>query len=267
MPGLVNFISLNIRWIVRDRIAQVLVGIALLLMVLVPVFSSFSMRQSQELAVTLALSSISLVLLIYSVFLGSTLLWREIERRYTLPVLALPVPRSTFVLAKFIAIVLLLCAGGILMGVGASIVIKLGAMQYASDFSVQWGRIAIAIGCDILKFALLAAIALAVSAFSTTFFMPFFVSLALYLAGSASQGVYEYISSNYGEKFSAMSKLVIKFVYFVIPNFSVFDFKLQATYPIPLDPTSLVYAVGYFFVYINFVLTVAVLAFKRREML
>jgi len=267
MDSFWTLVVLNLRWIVRDRIAQALLGIALALLVLVPVFSSFSMRQAQEISVNLALSSISLVLLGFSVFLGSTLLWREIERRYTFAVLALPISRSRYVLAKFLAIALFLLAGAVLLGACSSLAIHLGEMQYASDFPVQWGRVAISIGGDVMKFTLLAAIALALSTLSTSFFMPFFITLSIYLAGSASQGVYEYIYSSYGERFTGWAKGLITFVYYLIPNFSVFDFKLQAIYPIEFDYYGLAFSCGYFLAYTSAVLCLSVMVFDKREML
>ncbi len=83
----------TVRSILRDRVLHALLGVALLLFLLVPVFSLFSMRQVQELSVTLCLSALSLVLLVLSVLLGASSIWRDIERRlYRLGVGASPFP-------------------------------------------------------------------------------------------------------------------------------------------------------------------------------
>jgi Cu-processing system permease protein len=95
--------------------------------------------------------------------------------------------------------------------------------------------------------------------------MPFFTSLAAFLAGSASQEVYEFITSINGEKIPAAGRVIAKVVYYVIPNFGAFDTKLQAVYPIPLDPLLVLYAIGYFLLYTTFALALAIWIFSKRE--
>jgi ABC-type transport system involved in multi-copper enzyme maturation permease subunit len=261
-----SLLSVNLRWIVRDRILQALVAVSLLLIFLVPVVSAFSMRQSQEISVTLSLSFVSFVLLLYSVFLGSTLLWRDIERRYTFAVVTLPQSRATYFLAKFFAVALFLAASSLFMSLCAVVAIKLGAMQYQSALPIQWGRIFLAIFMDTIKYTMVTAIALLVSSFATTFFMPFFCTVAVYLAGSASQEVYEYIISEHARKFGTVARALVKLVYYVIPNFASFDFKLQAVYPIPLEAKGIIYPLVYFGIYLTVILTLATWSFARREL-
>lgn len=250
----------------RDRILQALLALSLFLITLVPVISDLSMRQNQEIAVSLSLSFISFILLTFTLFLGSTLLWRDIERRYTYSILSLPVSRGEYLLAKFgsISIFLVLCS--LIAGVSAVAAILVSIIKYPSATPVQWGMIFLVIGMDLLKYLLLAAISILVTTVSTSFFMPFFVSLAIFLAGSASQEVFEFLASSAGMKMSTLARSLIKGVYYIIPNFSAFDFKLQAIYPIPFDSVQLKYSLAYFAVYIAIVLLAAIWQFSRREL-
>ena len=79
-------------------------GIALAMILLVPAFSSFSMRQVQELSITLSLSSVSLILLVITLLLGASSIWRDIEKRYTTSILTLQISRAAFLLSKFFSI-------------------------------------------------------------------------------------------------------------------------------------------------------------------
>ncbi len=260
-------IRINLLLLLRDRTVHILLAFSGILMIIVPIISSFSMRQSQELAITLSLSFISFILLVSAIVLGSTIVWRDIERRYTYAVLSLPLDRSRYVLAKFLAVTIFLMGGALLIGCCALIAIKIGSLEYKSDIPVQWGRVMLAISMDAVKYAMLTSVAMLISTLATNFFMPIFVTIALFLAGSASQDVYEYTVSSSAKDFSEFSKFVIKTVYYVIPNFEAFDFKLYAVYPIIVDPMSIVYNGVYALAYTAAILSLAVICFNRREML
>ncbi len=259
-------LTVNLRWILRDRIFQALLAVSLLLIMLVPVISALSMRQNQELAVTLSLSFVSLILLVFSLLLGSTMVWRDIERRYTFAVLSLPTERGTYLLAKFCSVALFLAASALVAGACSAFAIWVSAVKYPSPTPVQWQMIALAIFMDFLKYTLLAAVAFLVTTVSTSFFMPFFTALAAFLAGSASQEVYEFIGSTAGARMPAVSRAAVRLVYFIIPNFGAFDFKLQAVYPIPFDAVQFLYTCGYFLICATLILALAVWIFSRREL-
>ncbi|MGA2152083.1 MAG: ABC transporter permease, partial [Geobacteraceae bacterium] len=95
LSHLISLSRANLLMLLRDRLLQAVLGVAAVMLLLVPSLSTFSMRQVQELAITLSLSSISLVLLVLALLLGSSAVWRDIERRYTASILALPVSRAT----------------------------------------------------------------------------------------------------------------------------------------------------------------------------
>lgn len=260
-----NMMRVTLLAIIRDRILHALFGVAFLMLLLVPVFSLFSMRQVQELSITLSLSSVSFVLLILSIILGASSVWRDIERRFMASVLGLPASRANFLMGKYGGIALFLFASTIFLGIVAMVVISIGAAQYESAIPVRWENVVLAIAFDGLKYLLLAAVALLFSALSTSFFLPIFGTLAIYLAGSASQEVMEYLSGEFGRQLSQVAKGLIQFVYYVLPNFSAFDLKVEAIYALPLDPAVLLLTFLYFIVYSAILLSLAVWAFSRRE--
>jgi Cu-processing system permease protein len=266
MTVLANQIVLTLKWALRDRIMHAVLGVALLMLLLVPVLSLFSMRQVQELSITLSLSAVSVILLILAVLLGSSSVWRDIERRYTSSVLTLPFSRSSYVVARFCGIALFLLACAVVLGAASLVVIALTSQRYPSELPVHWLAVLAAVGADALKYILLAAVALLFSCLSTSFFLPFFATLAMYLAGSSSQEVFEYVSGKYGKEIPELSATLIKGLYYLLPNFSAFDLKVQAIYGLPLQPSGLLYTAAYFAVYTALVLCAAVAIFSRRQL-
>src|SRR5512135_2342994 len=97
---MLNMVQITLRGIFRDRVFQGIIMTALIFFA-IPTVSSLSMRQVTELSMTLSLSLISFILLLLSVFLGGTSIWKDIERRYTYGVLGLPIPRGRYLLGKF----------------------------------------------------------------------------------------------------------------------------------------------------------------------
>lgn len=263
---MVNVIVMGLRGIFRDRVFQgIMVATALFL--LIPVVSSLSMRQVTELSITLSLGLVSFILLLLAVFLGGTSLWRDIDRRYTHSVIGLPLSRTSYLLGRFGANALFLCLCSLVLALATFLVVSYVSTIYPPTRPIQWGSIAVAIGFDTLKYILLVAVAFLFSTISTSFFLPIFGTITLYLAGGSSQAVYDYIHS------PALSKTIPQLVvqaanglYYLIPNFSSFDFKLHAVYGLELPARGLWLTAGYFALYTALLLTVAAALFARREM-
>lgn len=258
--------QINIKWVLRDRVLQALIGVAFLLLFLVPAFSVLSMRQVQELSITLSLSAISLVLFVLATLLGSSSVWRDIEKRYTASVLTLPYSRGSYLLAKFFAISVFLILSAAMFTVVASLAIWFCSTLYHSSSPLRWLYIINAVTFDVMKYILLTAIAILFSSLSTSFFLPVFGTISMLLAGNASQEVFDFLTKEAaGTKMSLVLRLAAKSIYYMIPNFSAFDFKVSAIYPVALQVEGLLYTLIYFIVYTGIVLCISIRVISRRE--
>lgn len=268
MRSYITLLSVTLKWTLRDKVLHALLGVALLFFFLVPFFSLFSMRQVQELSISLSLSAISFILLILTTVFGASSIWRDVERRYTVSVLGLPVSRVSYIIAKFlgIAAIILFCA--ILLGLLSVIIISISSVQYQEQIPmpIHWMNIFFSVASDSLKYMLLAAFALLFSSLSTSFFLPFFATIAVYIAGSASQEVYEYISGDFGKTISPLVRMAMKALYYLLPNFSAFNLKVQAIYGLPLSYAGLGYTLLYFLIYTGILLTCSIWIFSKRQL-
>lgn len=264
MLALLPFFSLTLLGLKRDKVLWSLVATAFMLVVLVPVLSLFSMRQVQELAVTLSLSSTSLFLLICTVFLGATSIWRDLEKRFAVAVLALPLSRRHFVFAKFFALGLYLILSLAVLGLLSTVGVMLAVSQHPPERSLNWLNYFLAFGMLGLKYLLLLALTLALSALSTSFFLPVFGALGLFLAGSASHQVLEFILQN-SEKYSPFFIQFLRFLHYLIPNFAAFDYQVYAIYGLPISWAEVGMSLLYGVVYIIVALMLAAALFNRRE--
>lgn len=261
---MVRIVTTTFRGVLRDKIFHGILFIVSLFL-FIPSASSFSLRQVTQLSVTLSLSLTSALLLLLAVFLGGTSLWKDVERRYIHSVLGgTPISRSSYLFGKYNGISLFILTTALLLGVMSFAAIWYTSTVYPPDRPVLWLNILYAVFFDALKYVLLVAVAFLLSTVSTSFFLPIFGTIATFLAGSATQEVYDYLHTDQGAQLSAGLKTAALFFYYLLPNFSAFDLKAQAIYSIPHEPASLLLTLGYAVVYIAILLTSASLLFSRR---
>src|SRR6185369_14635696 len=220
------------------------------LFLFIPSAASLSMRQVPELSITLSLSLISFILLLLSVFLGATSLWKDMERRYTFSVLSLPISRSSYLLGRFFGLALFLVLTAAFLGTAACLVIKVTSGIYPPDRPVVWSWLVLAIVFATLKYILLVGVALLLSTVSTSFFLPIFGTICAFLASGITKQVYEYVNSPAAaQAVSPLLKPAVALVYFLLPNLTGFDLKVNAIYGIAPDPVGLGITAAYFVAY------------------
>jgi len=258
-------ILITLKGIFRDRVFQGIMVTACAFL-LIPVIASLSMRQVTELSLTLSLSLISFILLLLAVFLGGTSLWKDIERRYTFSVLGLPLSRQSYLLGRFGGTALFVMLAATVLGIAAFAVVMYTSSVYNPERAVVWPNIAICILFDALKYILLIAVAFLLSTVSTSFFLPVFGTIAVFLAGGVTQQAYEFVNSPSGTNLSPIVKTFATCIYYILPNLGAFDLKVHAIYGLPLPINGLLLTVAYFVVYVGLLLSISSAIFTRREM-
>ncbi len=255
----------TLKGIFRDRVFHgiMVTGCAFLL---IPAISSLSMRQVTELSLTLSLSLISFILLLLAVFLGGTSLWKDIERRYVFSVLGLPISRQRYMIGRFCGTSIFVLLTAVILGTVACAVVMYTAALHPPEKPVGWPILAVAILFDALKYILLIAVAFFFSTVSTSFFLPVFGTIACFLAGGVTQQVFEFVNSPAAKAVPQVVKVLARSLYYVLPNFSAFDLKVNAIYGLPLTLNGLVLTGAYFLLYLGGVLSMAAVIFARREL-
>lgn len=263
---MLNIMQITLKGIFRDRVFQGIMALGILFL-FIPSAASLSMRQVTELSITLSLSLISFILLLLSVFLGATSLWKDMERRYTFSVLSLPISRYSYLLGRFWGLTLFLVLTSAVLGAVSVLVIKLASGIYPSDRPIVWFWLVLAIIFATLKYILLVAVAMLLSTVSTSFFLPVFGTICVYLSSGITQQVYEYVNSPAAAKtVSPALKPIVASVYYLLPNLSAFDLKVNAIYGIAPNISGLGITLAYFGAYTAVLLGAAAILFNKREM-
>jgi len=259
-----NIIRVTLKGIFRDRVLQGILVTALFFL-LIPTLSLLSARQVTELSITLSHSLLSFLLVVLAIFLGGTILWRDIERRYSFSVLSLPISRTRFFLGRFAGLAIFLVITAILLGCATIAVVYFVSGHFPPDRPIAWGIILLSISFDLLKCMMIVAFALLFSSISSSFFLPIFGSIAIFLVGGVTQQVYDYINSSAGKELpQALQKSALT-IYYILPNFSAFNLKVNAIYGIPVNVHGILLTVVYFVLYTAIILLIGALIFSRRE--
>ncbi len=256
--------SLTLKALLKDRVF-ILISVLCLAYFFIPVFGSLSMRQVQEVGITMSLSLNSFILLLLGLFGSIATVWRDIERRSIYNMLSYPVSRTEYLLGRLLGCILVLLIISLLNGLISYIVIKLCASMYKSRLPIIWINVFCSFSFTFLKYVLLLSIGFLFISFSTSFFTPVFLTISVYIVGNASQGFYEFILSDSAKHYPLWFKKLAKLFYYVLPNFSVFDFTAYAAYAIKIPEKSVIYSGIYFLLYFVLVITATCMIFSGRD--
>ncbi len=133
--GRVYAIAINtFREAVRDRVLYGVLGLAFAVLLFTLALAQLALYEQRRIIVDVGLATISLFSVMVAIFLGSSLLYKEIDRKTPYVILSKPIARSEFLLGKYLGIVLTAATfvglmGGVLCWVLA---VQLGAPAWAT---------------------------------------------------------------------------------------------------------------------------------------
>jgi len=112
----------------------------------------------------------------------------------------------------------------------------------------------------------LSSIVVFFSAITTSSFLTLVLAICSYIVGETIEEVVFYLKSGIGgDAFPPYMQRIMDVVSHLFPNFSVFDFKLEAAHGLAIASERLVFSLGYAAIYVTILLVCASLIFSRRE--
>lgn len=107
MIGRIYAIAINtFREAVRDRVLYGVLGFATAVLIFTLALAELSLNEERRVVMDVGLASISLFSVLVAIFLGSSLLYKEIERKTLYVILPKPIRRWEFLVGKYIGITL-----------------------------------------------------------------------------------------------------------------------------------------------------------------
>ncbi len=252
---------------VRDKVLYSIVAFAILLMAASYLIGQLTAGQDLKIIKDLGLAAMSLLGLFIAVFIGIGLIAREIDRRSIYAMLAKPVRREELLLGKYVGLVGTLVVNLAVMAAAYYVVLAYmgwtlpeSALK-ASPAPPTDPRLLLAVGMITCELALVTAVALFWSTFSSSALLSAGLTLGMYIAGQFGADLknFEQVVE------SPVAGAIGRGLYYVLPNFAAFDIKTEVVHALPLEPAYLLYTAGYAALYIALLLVASVMIFARRD--
>lgn len=241
---------------IRDRILYVIVFFALLLLLGARLLPDLSAGAEIKIILDLGLGVISLFGLVIAVFLGTSLLNKEIDKRTIFVLLAKPLGRAEFIVGKH-------------LGLAAVLALLLGLMSLCF-FGVVWaqrvpmgdiaGPLVLSVVFAYLELLLIIAAALFFGSFASSVMASIF-TFSLYLVGHFTQDLLKLglIARN------PSVEQITRVLYMVLPDLERLNLRNGAVYGQIPAGAELILSAGYGLLYTGLLLGLAVAIFGRRE--
>jgi ABC-type transport system involved in multi-copper enzyme maturation permease subunit len=242
---------------VRDRVLYNLVFFALLMMAAAILVGQISIDIEKSVIISLGLTAISVIGLFIATFIGVGLVSKEMDKRTLYALLAKPLQRWEFLLGKYCGLLMTLTVNTAAMALGL----------YAALWVVKHplvagdGYVLVAVYLILLKLALIVALAMLFSCFTTPFLAILFTA-GIYVAGvyAGELRVMRMVQMDPG-----MLKL-LRIVSYALPNFENFNVMGAVAHGRGVPGILVGNATLYAMVYGAIVLAIAAVVFSRRNL-
>ncbi|MBL4849911.1 MAG: ABC transporter permease [Planctomycetes bacterium] len=210
----------------------------------------------------LTLSAVIFLGTIASIFLGTNLVFQEIERRTVFSVLARPISRGGFVLGKFLG----------LAGVMA-VALSLMSVVFLVSYGLAGGSVSLHLICALFLIYVELLVVIAVALFFSVAAHPIegavfsFVVAIMGHQTSSLKDLGATVLQRAGEDAGLVATATDKFLYVlyvVLPNLERFNLRGTAIYGFDLPWAQVGWSLIYATVYIAIVLSLATLVFRRK---
>jgi ABC-type transport system involved in multi-copper enzyme maturation permease subunit len=251
---------------VRDKVFYNLVLFALLLVAASILIGQLTAGQDVKIIKDLGLAATSLFGLFIAIFVGTSLVSKEVERRSIYPLLAKPVRRSEFILGKYLGLLLTLLANVVVMTVALYAVLFFLARGVPDNIQAVWDSPALdpallkAMALIYVDLALVTALAVFFSSYSSPLLSAVF-TLALYVIGQFNADLKNLDAILKSPAAAAVGRVC----YYVLPDFAKFDVKLAVVHGLPVPASYILGAIAYGAAYIAALVFGAIVIFSRRD--
>jgi len=242
---------------VRDRVLYNLVFFALLMMGAAILVGQISIGVEDSVIVSLGLTAISVIGIFIAVFIGVGLVSKEMDKRTLYALLAKPVERWEFLLGKYAGLVMTLAVNTAAMTAG--LYVALWTVKHPLEKSD--GYLLVAVYLILLKLALIVALAMLFSCFTTPFLAILF-TVGIYVAGVFAED----LRTMQTVDMTPGTLKMMRGISYLLPNFENFNVMGAVAHGRGVPGKLVLEDTWYAILYGGLVLAAAAVVFSRRNL-
>lgn len=241
------------REIIRDRILYGIIVFALLLIGVSLALGSLSFAEQARISANFGFTGIQIATAILAVFVGSSLVSKEIDKQTILTLLVRPITRAQYLLGKFMGLLMVLgtvAAGLVLVLLGVVLALELKIVP--SFFVAIYG-----VGLE-------AMILVSMALFFGTFARPMMTvifTMSFFLIGHWVDSLDFFVQKSE----SASFKIIGKALGFIVPNLERFNWRAAPVYGDAVPVDEILKATFYGAGWVLFFLSATILIFRRKD--
>jgi len=249
----------------RDRILYILIFFALLIISSSLVFSTISAEQCNKIVKDFGLTSISVFGVMISIFLGTGLVYKEIEKNTVYNIFSKPLERYQFILGKYLGLAITVLVITFCMALILFIVVLYVELPN-SDFIIYYYKghyfkeFFLAIYFEYLEFLIIIGIAMVFSSFTTPVLSIILTTLAFFM-GRFSADIRLFAE----QVRNPIVNYLCEVLYRVIPNLEKLNFRSEAVYGGEVSLTLILNTTFYATIYSSVLILLTIVIFQRKE--
>ncbi len=241
------------REVIRDRILYGLIVFALMLLFLSLALGQLTFDENIRLSANFGFTGIHIAIAVLAVFVGSSLVSKEIEKQTILTLLARPISRAQFILGKALGLMSVL----LVIAIALALILSAFLFFLKFEFSIEYP---IAIAGILFESAVLLALAMFFGSFAKPMMTVIF-TVAIFLLGHWVDSLHFFVNKSE----SAAFKIVGTVVEHVVPNLEKFNWRSAPVYGASIAGSEVLAATGAMIGWVLFLVSATVLIFRRRD--
>ncbi len=243
----------TVREAVRERLVLVLGLFGFALVIGSQALSPLALGEGRKVVIDFGLAGSMLLATLLSVFLGSSLLHKELERRTVYSILAKPIRREEFLIGKFLGLWFTTACllAGMAVILAAVVTVAYGDTPWAITGAVTLGMI---------ELGIVTGVVVLFSSFTTPALTAFFGICAV-IVGHFAEDL-RYFASHGAP---VLVRALTEAIYWALPHMSVFNARSLAVRGIAVEPERMLFAFAYGALYMGALMIFAGTVFRRRE--
>jgi ABC-type transport system involved in multi-copper enzyme maturation permease subunit len=238
---------------VRDKVLYVLLFFAAVAILGSKALGWVSIGQDIKIVKDISLAAISVFGVLIAIFVGTSLVYKEIDKRTIYTILSRPMHRYEFILGKYFGLAMLLALVTAIMALtGALYVLFLGGGLDVVYFQ--------AVLLTFMELLFITAVAVLFSSLTSPILGAIIV-FSVFVVGHAT-GILVDLPPHFD---GTTTKVVLEIIYYLLPNLENFNIRAQAANSYPVSGFYVLWAMVYGVVYTGLVLLLAALAFEDKD--
>jgi len=253
MNRLLALSSNTFREAIRDRILYSLLFFAVLVILGSLATEHISLGDREKVVRSFAFGAVRFFGILIALFLGVSLVHKELERKTIYTIASKPIPRGTFLVGKYLGLMAVLALEVLIMAV---LYLGLTGLTQGLPSLPFWTAVLLLL----LELSLLVAWCMLFSTYSSPTVATFF-SIAVLFIGNVADDIWTFGQQSESEFVQSSSEVL----YWVLPNFQVLNGSDLAVHNTSMAGAQFLSSVCYGLGYTVAVMSLAVLVFSRKD--